>query len=94
VLHSGFARLPVAQIVSSASRALIIKYNATNRNHLFLFFSCFVALVFLIPTRVYGWGKDGHAAIVRLAFQLMPPAERERLYAREQELAATRAGAD
>jgi hypothetical protein len=46
-----------------------------------LIFSCFVALVLLIPTRIYGWGKDGHAAIVRLAFQLMPAAQRERLYA-------------
>jgi hypothetical protein len=46
-----------------------------------LIFSCFVALVLLIPTRIYGWGKDGHVAIVRLAFQLMPPAQRERLYA-------------
>ena len=46
-----------------------------------LIFSCFVALVVLIPTRGFGWGKDGHAAIVRLAFQLMPAAQRERLYA-------------
>jgi hypothetical protein len=46
-----------------------------------LIFSSLVALVLLIPTRSFGWGKDGHAAIVRLAFQLMPPAQRERLYA-------------
>ncbi|HWF45314.1 MAG TPA: S1/P1 nuclease [Candidatus Kapabacteria bacterium] len=46
-----------------------------------LIFSCFVALVLLIPIRSFGWGKDGHAAIVRLAFQLMPPEQRARLYA-------------
>jgi hypothetical protein len=46
-----------------------------------LIFSCSVAVVSLIPNQSFGWGKDGHAAIVRLAFQLMPPAQRERLYA-------------
>ena len=44
-------------------------------------FLCIVVLVCLIPTRSFGWGRDGHAAIVRLAFQLMPSVQRERLYA-------------
>src|SRR5581483_4978327 len=43
--------------------------------------SCFVALGISIPNLTFAWGKDGHAAIVRLAFQLMPLAQRERLYA-------------
>src|ERR1700722_13037485 len=43
--------------------------------------SILIVIASSFPSRSFGWGKDGHAAIVRLAFQLMPPAQRERLYA-------------
>jgi hypothetical protein len=34
----------------------------------------------LSPGQSFGWGRQGHAAIIRLAFQLMPAEQRDRIY--------------
>jgi hypothetical protein len=46
----------------------------------FILIPSVLSIALSLPNHSFGWGRQGHAAIIRLAFQLMPNEQRDRLY--------------